>query len=241
MDQRFRRFYPSSTKESSRGEFGVLSMKFRSAAPPPRPLPFSYSPLGTPFITHDETARLCRELVQRAEKQLAAHEIENVEKVSVKRINGDITVLIISPWTNEPKRWETVVSEIKIAADDLLMAEGHSAVEISVQMAAPELVMTKFICPIYPLDPQLAADWPNIRSNVIEILESFEATRGHIKQLALLQIGCSPREEENDPTVYVALTYESKEPDWPPVIAAIEDYLDTLPYGLELYVKNGAL
>ncbi|KAK0632504.1 hypothetical protein B0T14DRAFT_560191 [Immersiella caudata] len=158
-------------------------------------------------------ASFTRESSRGPLERVINHGFGEVEDVSFDAISGDLTVLITAPWTNEPERWETVVSDIKIAVDDMLVNEGHPDVEICVQMVASELIKDKYLGVINSdQHPQLVADWDNLRKE---------------------------KDEDSPPTVYISLDYLSKEPEWPPVIAALEAYLATFPYGLALQVENG--
>lgn len=91
-------------------------------------------------------------------------------------------------------------------------------------MIALELVRSRTVYPI--LEDEnfacLQASWPSIKTNVLDILGSSEATQSHVTSISLFRYHYSG----SVTTVYVSLRYESNQLRWPPIMKKVQDYLD---------------
>ncbi|PSS10523.1 hypothetical protein M430DRAFT_175449 [Amorphotheca resinae ATCC 22711] len=96
-------------------------------------------------------------------------------------------------------------------------------------MIAHQLTIGKRIAPILN-KPDLERDWPSILDSVYRILESFNQMRSRITSISLFCLGFSLVLEENPITVYVSVDYDCPESTWPPVIRAIESYIEGTTY-----------
>jgi hypothetical protein len=191
-------------------------------------------------------ARFESEYKERAEGILALNSIPEYECDFVTRcVPGEIwtaepTILIIAEWTQEsPNTWMRVVGELKAWIDDRLHETGYDeeGVTVAVEMIARQLSVGKRIAPVLN-KPDLERDWPSILDSVHGILESFDQTRSHMTSISLFRLGFSLVPEENPITVYVSVDYDCPESTWPPVIRAIESYIESTTHDLHVHIEH---
>ena len=245
---RGRRAEASSSGSTSSGSFfGISCTKYRVGAPPLRPLPITTvrEPAHLPLF-----ARFESEFKERAEDILARNGIvyPDYECGFVTRcIPGEIwtaepTIIIIAEWTQEsPNTWVRVVGELKAWIDDRLHETGDDkeGVTVAVEMIAHQLNERKSIAPVLN-KPDLERDWPSILDSVYRILESFEQTRSRMTSISLFRLGFSLAIEENPITVYVSVDYDCPESTWPPVIRAIESYIEGTTHDLHVHMEHNS-
>lgn len=221
----------------------VSCTKYRVGAPPLRPLPITTvrEPARLPLF-----ARFESEFKERADTILSLNSIVYHECDFVTRcVPGEIwtaepTILIIAEWTEEsPNTWMRVVGELKTWIDDKLHETGYDkeGVTVAVEMIARQLTVGKRIAPVLN-NPDLEKDWPSILDSVYRILESFDQTRSHMTSISLFRLGFSLVLEENPITVYVSVDYDCPESTWPPVIRAIESYLEGTIHDLHVHMEH---
>lgn len=246
---RSRRSGQRSEESESARPFGISNVLHRVGAPPLRPLPLE-------TFYHSDVLTLNRmfgEVIYNTVRAILTDngvpvdEDEEDDKAScdiVSRCEPDnedsaeTTILIVAPWgTNSPEVWQKCVREIKRWVDSYLDENGMEAFDVSVEMAATELVQKKYNAPV--LDrPDLDKDWEDIKANIRGILGSFDTTKGQWDCIALFRFGPNEDPEKNPPTVYISLDRECPEVTWSPVRNSIQSYLDNTPYGLNLHIEH---
>ncbi len=109
-----------------------------------------------------------------------------------------------------------------------------SSLDISVEMVCEDLVRMKYLSALDNDEdyPRILAAWPEIKTGIHKILESYPATADCMTCVALFKLGFDDN-HNNPKTVYVSLSYDSPEIGWPPVLARIQSLLDD--YGLDLH------
>jgi hypothetical protein len=132
-----------------------------------------------------------------------------------------------------------VVGELKSWVDDRLHETGYDkeGVTVAVEMIAHQLTVRKRIAPVLNR-PELERDWPSILDSVHGILESFDQTRSRMTSITLLRLGFSLVLEENPITVYISVDYDCPESTWPPVIRAIESYIEGTTHDLHVHMEH---
>jgi hypothetical protein len=191
-------------------------------------------------------ARFDSEFKERAEAILALNSIVYPEcecDFVTRCVPGEIwtaepTILIIAEWTQEsPNTWMRVVGELKAWIDDRLHESGFEGRNVAVEMIARQLTRRKRIAPVLN-KPDLERDWPSILDSVYRILESFDQTRSRMTSISLFRLGFSVVREVNPITVYISVDYDCRESTWPPVIRAIETYIQGTIHDLHVHMEH---
>lgn len=234
----------------------MSNVKYRIGSPPLQSLPLQtdYQPTGIGVVDSNKD-----ELMGLAAKALRANGITNpfsetseddtsigwgeddtckefAMNLVTRRIpdlheDGAPTILVIAQWQDEsPKTWEQAVKQIKHDADELFATLGRLDVDISVEIISRELWDRKYFGPIAGNERLLQA-WPDIQEQVHMRLDSFVSTKDCVTSVAIFRIGFNIELDTNPITIYIALSYESDETGWPPVVEAIKSDLSDRGWG----------
>jgi hypothetical protein len=109
-------------------------------------------------------------------------------------------------------------------------------------MVTQDLIRQKFLSPLDndEVYPRLKAAWPTIKSGILNILQKFGSTAGHMTAIALFKLGLN--EAYNNPkTVYVTVDYESPESGWPPVVKDMQTFVDEFGFGLHVHLEHNIM
>jgi len=265
---RSRRGAASSSDESIKGPFGISSVRYRVGAPPLRPLPLAPA---RSHLFKSLCDAFEEDFVAYARKILLEYNISPEEDVvyledahwgggpedvyfgARQEPNDETTaaptLFISSRWTEDaPDTWPKIVALIKRyidAAINLADDVSHRHFDVYVEMVARELTMDKYMANIPDSEnnfAQLKSDWEQIREKVLEILESFEQSAHHVTAVALFKLGFSPDPTQNPNTVYISLDFESNELAWPPIVKAVQAYLDQYPgHALQAHIEHNVV
>jgi hypothetical protein len=236
-------------------DFQVSNVRFRVAAPPARPLP----------VETEYSARWGVGLVQKVlgvsledtvDKILERHAIQVLSGPEIvfrgipeNPSEGDLTMLIVARWDDKTSlsAWEKAVKEAKQFVNSKTRASKElQHLDITVEMIAEQLTLATYISHIPdeelnpPEGPSLAADWEGIQDKVEEILNKYTQTRQKATTIALFKYGFAYDRDSNPITVYISVSYDSEEAQWPPVLQNIQQYLDTLPHKLCVRMEHGS-
>lgn len=108
-------------------------------------------------------------------------------------------------------------------------------------MASKALVLSKYLTFIDPEElggRHLMNARPHIEKGIDDILESFEATRNCVTSIDLFRLGFNPEGSKNPKTVYVSVDDNSPAPSWPPVLDAMQRYVDTFDMDLKVHMEH---
>lgn len=235
----------------------VSCVLHRAGAPPLPPAPYAYRAM-TGNVRHLR-GKFGRLFASQADAILTKYGISHAVECTVDEWSGNPivgkaqimerslpdqagtteTVLHITAWwTEESERtWQDAARELKQYVDDVLAKVGAVDVSIGVDMQAPEVRWPRQLS-MAPDDPQLVNDWPYIKKRVREFLDSFPQTKGYITSISLFRMGIYDK-DRNPITVYVSLSYDSREQSWKPVTEAVQRFLDGFPHKLVLHMENG--
>ncbi|VUC25753.1 unnamed protein product [Clonostachys rosea] len=143
-----------------------------------------------------------------------------------------LTLLIIAHWSNSnsPEAWELAVQAIRPLVLEYLPTQQ----EVYVEMIAENLTVPLYISPVGD-DPIIAQSWSEISTKIYDALEGNPASQGTMTCIDVMRLG-TVKSSENPITVYVSVSHECAETDWPPIIAEIEKIIE--PYHLELRLQH---
>lgn len=239
---RYRRAEATSFRSSSNGgTFGISCAKYRVGAPPPRPLPMRnvFDLARASLLAHFE-----REVKDRVHELLTLNGVTEYECDFRTRCipeypwTAEPTILIMAEWSLvSPNTWVQVVGDLKAWIDDRLHETGYDkeGATIAVEMIARELINWMIVRPVLN-KPDLERDWPSIMNSVYGILELFDQTKSRMTSISLFRLGYSMY--ENPITVYISVDYNCLESTWPPVIEAIESYIQGTTHDLHVYMEH---
>jgi hypothetical protein len=232
---------PSSEEDSPFRAISISNLKYRVGSPPLLRLPLltDYHPTGIEVIDSNED-----DLLELAGRALRTNAISNPydernedgtdREFAMNLVtrsmpefpgHGVPTILIIAEWKHEsPRTWEQAVKQIKHDANAFFTNLGRPDIELSVEIVAPERFDRTYIGPIIG-EERLFEAWPGIRDQVHARLESFSTTRNCVTSVAIFRYGYSHDVATNPITIYIALSYDSDEYGWPPVVEAIKSDL----------------
>ncbi|KAH6632017.1 hypothetical protein F5144DRAFT_572823 [Chaetomium tenue] len=243
--ERYLRARATASDSSDAGNFDISSVRLRVGAPPPMGLPLNNQWDARCKLIADELGRGVLE--SETKKILSAEGVTDV--ISVELTSRDVeytyrethpTIFIVARWEDGcSDLWEAVVRKVKKLVDSKrLTSEKLGDIDIAVEMIAEEFTLKKYMSgiPEEILAEGLERDWPGIKSRVIEILDSHSATKERMSMITLCRLGFSPRDSENQETVYVSIEYGSDESEWPPIIEEIKQYLKEVDYA-QLHVQ----
>lgn len=114
--------------------------------------------------------------------------------------------------------------------------------DISVEMLHSDLLRQKYISTLDD-DAQLKdlqAAWSSIKGGVYRILEYYTSTAGHLVSISVFKLGFDDR-FNNPKTVYITLDYDSPEAGWPPVLNALQTFVDTFRFDLHVHLEHNIL
>ncbi|KAM7193057.1 hypothetical protein V8F20_008573 [Naviculisporaceae sp. PSN 640] len=83
--------------------------------------------------------------------------------------------------------------------------------------------------------------WQAIKDGIFDILQSSSATLGYMTSISLFKLGPSIRRHNNPKTVFVSVLPKSPEREWPPVVRAMQAYLDTFGFGLRAHLEHNEM
>ncbi|KAF5673684.1 hypothetical protein FCIRC_7946 [Fusarium circinatum] len=210
----------------------VISGFKRVAWPELRRLPLTMSMKNMPMGIKQVRQDIVREALSIMKKHGLQFEDEEqhcspeMEMRGVPEESSTIpTILILAPWSAEKQRdWETVAQEMAMFLADLSKVCSFSETDIHVEIMALELVQRTYYTNID--DPVFQSAWECLGSTIFNRLQSPRATQGHITSLSLQKYGTNSLREDNPPTVYISVSYDSDETQWYEVVTEVKETLD---------------
>ncbi|KAF5231673.1 hypothetical protein FANTH_13341 [Fusarium anthophilum] len=136
-----------------------------------------------------------------------------IRGVPEKSSTGVPTILILAPWSTEKQRdWETAAREMASFLADLSKVCSFGETDIHVEITAPELVHRTYYTNID--DPVFQSAWECLSTTIFNRLQSLRAIQGHTTCLSLQKYGTNDVLDNNPPTVYISVGYDSDETQW---------------------------
>ncbi|KAM7193056.1 hypothetical protein V8F20_008572 [Naviculisporaceae sp. PSN 640] len=154
------------------------------------------------------------------------------------------TILLeVNEWTQASAwKWEAVVGKVKLYIDETVCDTPElKNVNFSVEMVSSDLLKPKYLSPLgtdSPFYDRIKDKWTDIKGKIFKIGESQVATKGKITAISIFRLGFETEEEFNPITVYVSVSYDSPEEDWPPITKLMQDTLDELKCGLKIHIEH---
>ncbi|KAM7189986.1 hypothetical protein V8F20_009920 [Naviculisporaceae sp. PSN 640] len=233
----------------------IYSIHGRVATPPPHPLPIEQR-WDEQCKTIEKTfgpSTLASRAPEIFVKYIPKVDIESVGLTSQvpaechSSFKGQPTIVAVAEWHDQPessaRTWERAVIEVKQAIDSLCLLHGYHD-DIGVEIIAEELTRDKFMAPITAelVDQGMGRDWPVIKNEVTNILNSHPATKDHLVSLNIFRLG-TYTPIFNPPTVLITVDSESPETEWQPVIDEIQRFLRTFVtyVNLKVQIEHGAV
>ncbi|CAH0027219.1 unnamed protein product [Clonostachys rhizophaga] len=143
-----------------------------------------------------------------------------------------LTLLIIAHWTNSPEAWKLAVQTIR----PLVLEHLRTQQEVDVEMIDENHFNSLSLSPVGD-DPDFTRNWDGISAQIVDVLESNPASRGTMTTVTVFRAGIT-KSSDNPITVYVSVSDECAQADWPPIIADIKKIID--PHHLELIFEHNA-
>ncbi|CAG9990835.1 unnamed protein product [Clonostachys byssicola] len=242
----------------------VSSTKYRVGVPPVRPLPLENSHKVGDVCSPD----VLDELYEKVADILHAHDIALTKPSNVGDVGNAVdliddwgssyededyterpislvyrsypnipesarlTLLIIAHWTNSPEAWELAVQNIR----PLVLEYLRTQQDVDVEMIDEAHFDSLSLSPVGD-DPELTRNWDGISAQIVDVLESNPASRGNMTTVSIFRAGITT--SSNNPiNVYVSVSDDCSQADWPPIIADIKKIID--PHHLELIFEHNA-
>ncbi|KAK3364341.1 hypothetical protein B0T25DRAFT_576618 [Lasiosphaeria hispida] len=252
--KRSRRTEASISSESALGQFGISNLRDRIVAPP-RPLPLVTFPSASDRDSDRVKRQFGAEFEQEAWELMSkidmgvdkpAFQVDLVARMfrdDPHDIQPTILIIVDAKWTVKlGHTWEPVVDKLKRYIDQRIAdTPSTGSIDICVEMVSKVLVLPKYLTVINPGEQgsqQLINTWPHIQDGILNILESFDSTAGHMTAISLFKLGFNIDGSMNPKTIYVSVDYDSPASGWPPVLDAMQGYADTFEMDLEVHIEH---
>ena len=252
-DARYHDLEQSSSDSSDAEPFLISSIRGHVGAPPPKLLPIKnvhnsacdavYSLFGP--VPNPNSVRHWVENIAREQ----GVEIVDVNVVVRLPVEGSFvpeadeyppTILILANWAGEESyaSWEKVVTNTKKFFDQMIISAGD-LLEVKVEMIDLESTLRRYISPTEYSDA-LDRDWTVIKGKTRKILDSYPTTKSRVYLLALFKLGTDKHADNNPPTVFISVDYESEESKWPPIVDEIQQHVDGYPYKFRVHIEHSS-
>ncbi|KAF4463494.1 hypothetical protein FALBO_9682 [Fusarium albosuccineum] len=224
----------------------VVCVTYRASSPNLRPLPL------------ESVHRFLPEALERHHEDFVSKAYDVLENYNLLGETSDVeflyrqhqgrprtaapTLYIITPWTqNAFETWPQAVQDIKEYVDSIIRGLDEGAIDVHVEMIAPERVLPKFMAPVND-HQELVSKWNNLRSTIAHHLNGNEAVGPHWTTIALFRLGYSQVFEENPITVYISLDYRSDETKWDNAIVELKKLLRQMGWDfLQVHMEHGLI
>ncbi|CAH0058037.1 unnamed protein product [Clonostachys solani] len=242
----------------------ISSAKYRVGMPPVRPLPLE----NTCDVADVCSPDVLDELYEKVADILRAHDIDLTEPSSVDDDFDDdfvvssgawsssceddierpislvyraypnvpesarLTLLVMARWTDSPEAWELAVQAIR----PLVLEHLPTQQEVDVEMIDEGHFVSLSLSPVGN-DPEIARIWDGISREIVDVLQNNPASRGTLTAVTVFRAG-KTESSENPVTVYVAVSDDCAQADWPPIIADIKRIIE--PHHLELIFEHSS-
>ncbi|CAI6100741.1 unnamed protein product [Clonostachys chloroleuca] len=141
-----------------------------------------------------------------------------------------LTLLIIAPWTTSPEAWELALQTIR----PLVLEYLRTQQEVDVEMIDKYHFDSLSLSPVGD-NPEFTRNWDGIRAQIVDVLKSNPASQGAMVTVMCFRAGRT--KSSDDPiAVYVCVSDDCAQADWPPIIADIKEIID--PHHLELIFEH---
>ena len=244
--------------------FSISCVKYRVGAPALRLLPmesfYHVNPLHKVMDDEDAARRLALQVEEDArciltERRIIDPPAEGEEDVDfrvklIERAMSEVpesaepTLMIEAPWSEGSSDviWQDAVRDLKKRLDKTLSQQGlGDKLDVTVEMCAPELTRDKMLGVIEG-QPALTAAWPRLsRDMSAKLADDYPDIWWCIECFSLFRLGYDLRNNANNPiTVYIAVSYDSNELNWPPAIAALEKLLAEAGWShIQVHMEHG--
>ncbi|KAK3298812.1 uncharacterized protein B0H64DRAFT_82952 [Chaetomium fimeti] len=236
------------------GQSGISNLSDRIVAPP-RPLPL----VTFPSASDRDSDRVKRQF--GADFEQKAWELMSQTKAGVAKsavqvdlvarmfrddphdIQPTVLIIVDVEWTAELRHiLEPVVDRLKRYIDQRIAdAPLAGSIDVCVEMVSKALVLPKYLTVIHPKEQgfrQLIDAWPRIQNGILDILESFDSTAGHMTAISLFRLGFDIEGSQNPKTIYVSVDYDSPASSWVPALGTMQEYADTFKMDLKVHMEH---